>query len=155
MPRYWLQTLAAPKSGSTPAARVQRAADAVLWSSPYTNRQNKWIKHPHYATSHGKSATRTLGLGLSLPPRVQGPSLSLVLPLSVRPEAFIYPHTYMLAPPLPLGRFSLGRCAHLIMPPRPRTAKTSAKMRRRHAPCAIPSYIKIHLIRARTSIRSA
>ena len=61
MPRYWLQTLAAPKWFHS---RVQRAADTVLWTSPYTNRQNKWIKHPQYAVSHGKSATRTMGLGL-------------------------------------------------------------------------------------------
>lgn len=61
IPRYWLQTLAAPKWFHT---RVQKAVDAVLWTSPYTNKQSKWIKHPHYPISHGKSATRTLGLGL-------------------------------------------------------------------------------------------
>ena len=60
-PRYWLQTLAAPKWFHT---RIQKAADAVLWTSPHTRRQNKWIKYPHYATSHEKSATRTMGLGL-------------------------------------------------------------------------------------------
>eukprot|EP00967_Tisochrysis_lutea_P073248 scaffold97997_cov34-Tisochrysis_lutea.AAC.1 len=45
--------LATPKWFHT---RVQKAADAVLWTSPYTNQQRKWkwIKHP------GQSAGGTL-----------------------------------------------------------------------------------------------
>ena len=33
----------------------------------YTQKQSKWIAHPHYATHHAiKSATKTMGLGASL-----------------------------------------------------------------------------------------
>ena len=60
-PRYWVQTLAAPKWFHN---RVQRAADKILWESPYTGRINKWVKYPQYPTHEADNATRTMGTGL-------------------------------------------------------------------------------------------
>ena len=60
-PRYWMQTLAPPKWFH---ARIQKAADKILWESPYTGRKYQWVRHPHYPVYNTNSATRTMGTGL-------------------------------------------------------------------------------------------
>ena len=44
--------------------RIQRAADKILWESPYTGKTTKWVRHPQYPVHNAECASRTMGIGL-------------------------------------------------------------------------------------------
>ena len=61
IPRYWMQTLAAPRSLHT---AVKRAVDKVLWTNAQTGRRLQWIKHPEIPLKNTSEKGPHLGLGL-------------------------------------------------------------------------------------------
>ena len=61
IPRYWLQTLAAPRSFH---AAVKRSVDRILWTNTRTGRRLQWIKHPDIPLKGASEKDPQLGLGL-------------------------------------------------------------------------------------------
>ena len=61
IPRYWIQTLAAPMSFHR---AIKQSVDRVLWTNARTGRKLQWVKHPEVPLKGDTTEGPHLGLGL-------------------------------------------------------------------------------------------